>query len=108
VSLIDLKATVGTAADGSIVLWLDGQLTVESASLINTVVHAALGEGEMKVVLDLSEVELLDSFGVGVLLVAHRATELRGATLTVRAPRKQALDTLLLTGCEHVLNVQVE
>jgi anti-anti-sigma factor len=108
VSLIDLKATVGTADDGSIVLWLEGGLSVESAPLINTVVHTALREGETKVVLDLSEVDVLDSFGVGVLLVAHRAAELRGATLTVRAPRKQALDALLLTGCEHVLHVQLE
>jgi anti-sigma B factor antagonist len=106
VTLIDLKATVGGADDGSIVLWLAGELNVESAPLVNTVVHTALTEGETNVVLDLSDVDLLDSSGVGVLLVAHRAAELRGATLTVRAPRKQALDTLLLTGCEHVLNVQ--
>ena len=108
VTLIDLKATVGTDDDGCIVLWLAGDLDVESAPLINTVVHTALSEGETNVVLDLSEVHVLDSFGVGVLLVAHRAAELRGATLTVRAPRKQALDTLLLTGCEHVLKVQLE
>jgi anti-sigma B factor antagonist len=106
VSVIDLRATVTTQDDGSIVLWLEGQLDIESAPLINTVVNTALCEGETKVVLDLSGVTFLDSFGVRVLLVAHRDAELRGATLTVRAPSKQALDVLMLNGCEHVLSVQ--
>ena len=105
VSVIDLRAAVRNDPDGALVLHLEGEVDVESSPLINRVVDAALIEGEPRVVVDLAGVTFLDSRGIRALLSAHESAESRGAELVVRSPRKQALDVLLMSGCEHILNL---
>jgi anti-sigma B factor antagonist len=105
-SVIDLTATVANETDGSLVLRFDGELDMATSSLVNTLVDCALREGESKVVIDLDLVSFLDSHGLRALLIANQTARDQGATLTVRAPTKQALDVMLMTGCEHVLNIQ--
>jgi anti-sigma B factor antagonist len=106
-SLLELRAVVGPGEHGELVVRFDGQMDIESVSLVNTVVHSALLEGESTLVLDLSGVTFLDPRGIRALLLAHQAAEHRNATLVVRSPRKQALEVFTLTGCDRILNLQV-
>lgn len=105
-SVIDLRATVVGGTDGDLIVELDGDVDLDSAPLIDDVVHSALTEGAPRVVIDLSRVTFLDSRGVRVLLIAHRAAERRGSVLVLRSPTKGALDVLMLTGCETVFSIQ--
>src|SRR4051794_12635690 len=105
VSLVDLRATVGHDSDGVIVLSLRGEVDIESAPLINRLVDSTIGEGEPRVVIDLSEVTFLDSRGIRALLRAHRSAVQRGSQLIVRSPSKPALEVLVITGCDEVLNL---
>jgi anti-anti-sigma factor len=57
------------------------------------------------VVLDLSEVEMLDGGGLGVLVFLHKWTSAAGIQLMLVNPSALALEVLIRTGLASVLHV---
>lgn len=58
------------------------------------------------VVVDLSDVNFVDSAGVGVLVGGHRAAEKAGRTFTIRHPSKRVEVLLEVTGLNRLFTIE--
>lgn len=67
------------------VLVLDGDLDAVAQSRLEAA-FARVGDGYTRIVLDLSEVTLIDAAGVGLIHRAQRVTASRGVELVFRSP----------------------
>jgi anti-sigma B factor antagonist len=68
--------------DGVAVLALDGRIVLgEETVALREKVKGLLGEGKKKIVLDLKNVSMIDSSGLGALVAAHSSAKSGGATL---------------------------
>ncbi|HKC27556.1 MAG TPA: STAS domain-containing protein [Jatrophihabitans sp.] len=70
-----------------LVLKLSGQVDVSTEGLLRDAIDGAVTAGASNLVLDMSEVDFMDSSGIAVLLVAGRrvdALELRNPTEIIR------------------------
>jgi len=64
-----------------------------------------MGEGQPRVVVDMTGVEFCDSTGMNVLLAALRRVRERGGELVLAAPRPAVRKILQVTGLESVFTV---
>jgi anti-sigma B factor antagonist len=68
--------------DGVTVLILDGRVVLgEETNALREKVKSLLAEGKQKLVLDMSNVTLIDSAGLGTLVGLHQSASTRGASL---------------------------
>ena len=68
--------------DGIAVLALDGRIVLgEETSVLREKVKSLLGEGKKNIVLNLSNVTLIDSSGLGALVAAYSSAKSGGASL---------------------------
>jgi anti-sigma B factor antagonist len=68
--------------DGVAVLTLDGRIVLgEETSALREKVKSLLGEGNKNIVLNLSNVTLIDSSGLGALVAAYSSAKSGGASL---------------------------
>lgn len=64
------------------VLMLEGRVVLgEETIALREKVKSALGEGKKKIVLDLQNVTMIDSSGLGAMVSAHSSAKAAGATL---------------------------
>jgi anti-anti-sigma factor len=84
------------------VLALVGEIDMVSAASAFEPVHVAIQAGDRHIVLDLSEVEFMDSSGLRELVAAHHAAFEKAIRLEVRAPSNPVRDVLVLTGLDVV------
>lgn len=79
---------VEAAADaGAVTLRVSGQLDVATESVLREAVRQAIDDGADRLVLDLSQLDFMDSSGLAVLLVAAREVthfEIRNPTEVVQ------------------------
>jgi anti-sigma B factor antagonist/stage II sporulation protein AA (anti-sigma F factor antagonist) len=90
-SLAGLGSVVSEDADGSVLISLEGEIDLRSASTVERCVRGALDVGCTKVVIDLAGVSFIDSSGLNTLVRCHHTAgeagvplELRGVTEYVR------------------------
>lgn len=68
--------------DGVTVVSLDGRIVLgEETNSLREKVKNLLAEGKQKLVLDMSNVTLIDSAGLGTLVGVHQSASTRGASL---------------------------
>jgi anti-sigma B factor antagonist len=68
--------------DGVAVLTLDGRIVLgEETVALREKVKGLLAAGKKKIVLDLQNVSMIDSSGLGALVTAHSSAKSTGATL---------------------------
>jgi anti-sigma B factor antagonist len=79
---------------------VDGRLDVRSASGLKDQGTAALAAGGGSLVLDLAEVEFIDSAGLGVLIGLQREAERLSGRLAIVRPRGSAAEIFVLTRTE--------
>ncbi|GAA0709600.1 STAS domain-containing protein [Dactylosporangium roseum] len=94
-----LSATLEATAPGTVVIRLAGELDLATRDQVVLAVRAVLpafGPGEL--VLDLDEVTVLDSAGIGALVSCWKLANGAGCALTLRNPRPLAYAQLKLTG----------
>jgi anti-anti-sigma factor len=102
-ALIDEQFSTEVSETGpTTVIRVTGEVAYSTCRLLQEalVPHVAPGN---KVVLDFSEVTLLDSSGIGVVLRAHRALADVAGTLVVRDPTPATLRVLEITGLQDLL-----
>ena len=97
-AITDLRAEVSAAPDGALLLALEGDLDIHSEQLVASWVSAF--QAEASYIIDLSGVTLIDTSGLNGLVKAQAIANQRRAKLVLRAPTKQALDLLMLTGLD--------
>ena len=66
---------------------LSGDVDLQTANQLRDRVDAAADEGASTVVIDLRDVEFMDSPGLGTIIYCHQRLAERQATLVLRAPQ---------------------
>lgn len=85
---------------------LAGRLDVHSVSDVRDTLHAAIDAGAGDLVLDVSEVELVDATGLAMLVSADRRAKQADRTVVLRDAGPRLLRILRATGLHRVLTVE--
>ena len=81
VSIVALRITSGEV-DGMTVLWLDGRIVLgEETGALRDMVKDLMAQGKKKLILNMNNVTLIDSAGLGALVAAYSSTKSGGASL---------------------------
>jgi anti-sigma B factor antagonist len=65
----------------------------------------ALGNGDTRLVLNLAEVNMIDSSGIGLLVKFMASTKQRGGNIKLVQPSKFAVQTLKLVGVLNLFEI---
>ncbi|ADB35364.1 anti-sigma-factor antagonist [Kribbella flavida DSM 17836] len=85
---------------------LSGDVDIDSSDELTDALKAVLAEiGARPLVLDLTEVEFMDSSGLGVLVGAHKEATAQGGTLILAAPHPRVAKILRITKLHKVFTV---
>lgn len=87
------------------VLSLHGELDMASAPLLQSKLESAEIEAAAIVVLDLQELQFIDSTGLRIVLAAHERLQEHGGELAVTRGSQQVQRLLAITGTEDHLRV---
>jgi anti-sigma B factor antagonist len=101
-----MQITVDGAEEGEIVLDVDGALDLATSDRLRAVADNALRDGTRHLVLDLAEVDFIDSTGVGALVAIRNLAIERAVTLTLRDPSEPARRILELSTLVEVFTVE--
>jgi anti-sigma B factor antagonist len=87
---------------GTVVLALNGDADLHSASELRVCLGAAIEAGAAVLVVDLSEVTFIDSMALGVLLEAMKRLRARGGVLRIVGPRPDVRRVFELTLLDRI------
>jgi len=88
-----------------VVLRLTGELDLASAPLLQSKIDSSDIDGSARVVLDLRELQFIDSTGLRVIFSAHARSRERGAQFAVTTGSEQVQRLLAITGAGEHLRV---
>jgi anti-sigma B factor antagonist len=96
-------------ADGVTVLDLSGRITVGEGNLmLREIVHELIGKGNKKVLLNLGEVEYVDSAGIGELVRTFTTLRNQGGQLKLVNVHKKVQDLLEATNLHRVFDIHTD
>jgi anti-anti-sigma factor len=78
---------VEEATPRSVVVSVRGEIDISSSPALSRRLEALDGEAPFRVVVDLSRLTFIDSSGIRALILAARAIEARGGSVTLAAPQ---------------------
>ncbi|MDQ1627305.1 MAG: hypothetical protein QOI54_1049 [Actinomycetota bacterium] len=87
-------------------LVLSGPLDVRNAAEVRDALHAALSAGSGDLYVDVSEVDLVDATGLGVLVGAHRRAGQLERRVVLREASPRFLRILRITRLHRVLSLE--
>jgi anti-sigma B factor antagonist len=90
--------------NGAVVISLAGELDLYNAEEIRTALAEAIATGPNRVVIDLAEVEFIDSTALGVLVEVH--SQLGRENLRLAAPQPGTRRALQVSGLDRHLPVR--
>jgi anti-sigma B factor antagonist len=86
-------------------LRLIGELDAATVEVLRSAVSEAMGNGAERVVLDLGELDFVDSTGLGALIGALKRMRESGGELALTAVRPRVVKLLELTGLDKVFTI---
>lgn len=92
--------------DGPGLVVLNGRLDVSTVGDVRSRLHEALGQGGGPLVVDVSDVEIADATGLGVLVGAHRRAERLERQLVLRGVPPRLERMLRVTRLHRILRVE--
>jgi len=93
--------------DGVTIVDLSGRITLGEGSVtLRDTVHDLLSKGQKKILLNLGEVNYIDSSGIGELVTAFTAAKKQGGELKLLNLTKKAHDLLQITKLYTVFDVK--
>jgi anti-sigma B factor antagonist len=84
---------------------LGGELDLAGAGEMRARLRAACEESDGRVILDLSELQFIDSTGLSILVEYHERARVAGGRLVLVAPRAAVVRILRITGLDGALKV---
>lgn len=90
---------------GQTVVAASGQVDLATAPQLAEALAKAQGNGGAEIVVDLADVDFLDSAGVRVLVEAAQAARQRDGVLSVRGARSWVAKVLEITGVDELIRV---
>jgi len=101
-----LSASIDQRAGGPAVVTFTGRMTLGSSlSLVESQVRSAINGGALKMVFDMTGVELVDSAGLGMLIHVYGSLRSRGGTLRLCEVAPRVLSLLELTNINTLLPI---
>lgn len=92
--------------EGILILDLKGPLTAgQAAAALRDALRAQMGEGSRNVILNLSEVENIDSTGLGALVMCFTALRKSAGRLVLLRLNRRHLELLVLTKLSTVFEI---
>jgi len=101
-----LSIDVSTVKDGAIQLFaLAGSLDIATSPSLRAALMEAADGDKHEIIVDLTQLEFLDSTGLGALIGAHKRAAEHGGSLRLVAQEGQILRLLRITGLLEVFEV---
>jgi anti-sigma B factor antagonist len=97
-----------TEREGVTILALKGRLTVGEASTVREKVTQLVAAGHVKVIFDLSNVDYIDSTGLGSMVICFTTLKKAGGALKLLNLNKRNIELLLLTKLHTIFEVFAE
>lgn len=91
--------------EGIKILDLNGKLAVGGASDLREIVNAEIAAGHLQQLLNLKEVEYIDSTGLGTLVICHMTVQRAGGALKLVNLNRRNIELLLLTKLSTVFQI---
>ena len=105
-----VKKTCGfdiTCEDASVVVSLSGEIDHHNASTLRTGVDKFIYEKRpQKLILDLSQIDFMDSSGLGFIMGRFTLVRELGGELSVRDPNAGVLRVCKLAGLERIVRIE--
>jgi anti-sigma B factor antagonist len=99
-------AIASREVDGVTVLDLSGRITLGEGSVqLRDAIRELIAKGQLRILLDLGEVNYIDSSGLGELVSAYTSAKNQGATLKLLKLTKKVHDLLQLTKLFTVFDI---
>ncbi len=99
-------AIASREVDGVTVLDLSGRITLGEGSVqLRDSIRDLIGKGQMRILLDLGDVNYIDSSGLGELVSAYTSAKNQGAALKLLKLTKKVHDLLQLTKLYTVFDI---
>jgi anti-anti-sigma factor len=102
------SAPLNTEIQGSIghaLVVLSGELDASSAAGLYEEFATLTREGVVRVALDLTALEFIDSTGISVIIAEHKRTAASGGGLVILTPHRNARRVFEVTGLMDVLDI---
>lgn len=80
-----------------------GRLNMVTAPRLRDLVTDSVTSGKTRLVVDLANVEFMDSSGLGALIGALKSTRQAGGDLRIAAPSEQVMMVLQLSNVDRIL-----
>lgn len=97
-----------TIREGIVVLSLKGRLTVGESNSIRDKINECAAAARVNVILDLTDVDYVDSTGLGTMVICFTSLKKQGGALKLVNPNKRNVELLLLTKLHTVFHVFTE
>jgi len=91
--------------EGIAILELHGRLAVGGASLLREKVNEAMAAGHANVILDLKDVDHIDSTGLGTMVICYTSLQRAGGSLKLARLNRRNVELLLLTKLSTVFEI---
>lgn len=99
---MELEVTTRQVGDVTVVR-VSGEVDVYTAPGLDEVLSSEVESGHMRLILDLTRVDFLDSTGLGVLVKALKRTREGGGGLAVVAVHERITKVFRITGLDAVM-----
>ena len=99
------QVQVGEIDHSTVVLDLKGELDIYTGPLLGDAVNEATANGYRRLVLDLSQLEFLDSTGLSLLVEARRRMLAKTGDVTVVCASENVRQIFSLTGLDQVFSI---
>ena len=94
--------------EGIVILKLKGRLAAGESSSVREKINQVAASGRLNVILDLGDVDYIDSTGLGGLVICFTSLKKLGGALKLVNPNKRNVELLLLTKLHTVFEVFTE
>jgi anti-sigma B factor antagonist len=100
-----MNIEVERQTSGYVVVTPGGRVDVDSAPDLKDILRRVAEDGPLLVVVDLAEVDFIDSSGLSALVSGLKALRQHGGSISLSKPHPQALTALRLTMLDRVFPI---
>lgn len=88
-----------------VILHMKGRLTVGDASILRDKVTELIAAGKLKLILNLAQVDYIDSTGLGAMVICYTSMKKAGGVLKLVNLNKRNIELLVLTKLHSIFEV---
>lgn len=93
-------------AEGLTTLYLSGEVDVYTAPELKEALYALVQQEHHKVILDLKNVQYMDSTGLGIIIGAIKLSKQMQSSITLQHPSQQLQRLFNITGVADIVHVK--